>query len=250
MMKNGVIYCAISPSGKKYYGLSSNFRKRKEKHRKNYKKIRKNYFYTAIRKYGFENIEWIIVETVNSDSLIELRILLAEREKYWIKKDKTYLKEYGYNMTLGGEGKLGFSNSIKTRLKMSEAKKNMSQETKNKIRDYRIGKSSGMAGKLHSKKTKEKISNSLLGEKRRPFSEETKKRMSESHNKRKGVSPSKETREKIRNSQIGRIFTDNHRKKLSDSAKKRERKPMSDETKEKIRLSCIASKNPKTKKEA
>jgi len=245
MMEIGVIYCAILPSGKKYYGLSSNFEKRKEKHKKDYKKIRKNYFYTAIRKYGFENIKWDIVETVNSDNLVQLRILLSEREKYWIKKDKTYLKEYGYNMTLGGDGALGLKRSTETRLKMSEAKKNMSQETKNKIRNYRIGKSSGMAGKLHSEKTKEKISNSLIGKKRNPIMKRNILKLEKNTKKRCRVSPSKETREKISNSQIGRIFSDDHRKKLSESAKKRKRTPMTVETKEKIRLSCIATKNNK-----
>lgn len=159
-MKSGVIYCAISPSGKKYYGFSSNFEKRKIKHQKDFKKIRQSYFYTAIRKYGFDSIQWIIVETVQSDNLPQLKILLSEREKYWIQKDKTYLKEFGYNMTLGGEGKLGYETSLETKSKMSFAKRNMTQETKDKIADYRKGKFSGMKGKEHSEKTRNQMKKS------------------------------------------------------------------------------------------
>jgi len=94
-------------------------------------------------------------------------------------------------------------------------------------------------------KRKEKISNSLIGKKRNPIMKRNILKLEKNTKKRCRVSPSKETREKISNSQIGRIFSDDHRKKLSESAKKRKRTPMTVETKEKIRLSCIATKNNK-----
>jgi len=101
----GFIYCAKSPSGKKYYGKS--FKSLDNVMRRHYKKSNsfpQRYFYTAIKKYGINNFEWILVEEFHFLDKFILQEKLNEREIFWIKKDKTYLKEYGYNMTLGGDG--------------------------------------------------------------------------------------------------------------------------------------------------
>jgi len=54
--------------------------------------------YNAIQKYGWENVEHILLEEGLTAEMA------AEREKYYIALYKTNEKEYGYNLTYGGEG--------------------------------------------------------------------------------------------------------------------------------------------------
>lgn len=117
-MISGVIYCAISPSNNKYYGYAFNFQKRMINHKTSAKKGVKRIFYNAIKKYGFENFKWNIIETYNKETKQELINILSEREIYWIAKDKTFLREYGYNMTLGGDGWRG-NHTEETKQKIS-----------------------------------------------------------------------------------------------------------------------------------
>jgi group I intron endonuclease len=133
----GLIYCAISPSNKKYYGFAFELQSRKKRHLKESIKILdENHFHRAIRKHGFENFGWEIKETYEVENKRDLLTILYEREKFWIKKDKTYLREYGYNMTEGGTGGDTFSfrseeSQNKTREKIRIGNLNQSQESKN-----------------------------------------------------------------------------------------------------------------------
>ena len=52
----------------------------------------------SIKKYGIENFKKETIEICNSDEE------LNEREKYWIYLYKSFKKEIGYNLTLGGTG--------------------------------------------------------------------------------------------------------------------------------------------------
>jgi hypothetical protein len=95
-------------------------------------------------------------------------------------------------------------------------------EMRKKMSESHLGKSSGMKGKKHSKETKEqmskthtgmicseeskqKVTNSKLGKKRKPFSDEWKKKMSDAHKARKRKPMSEETKKKISESTKGRI---------------------------------------------
>jgi group I intron endonuclease len=120
-MIEGIIYCATSPSRKKYYGFTStDLNTRKYYHIRCFKKGKRTHFYTAFQKYGWENFKWEIIETFSAPSKKELKSLLCEREIFWIEKDKTFIKEYGYNMTKGGDGRFGNTHSKKTRSILSE----------------------------------------------------------------------------------------------------------------------------------
>lgn len=55
----------------------------------------KRSLYNAIRKYGKEHFKIELIEETDSPN---------EREKYWIKYYNTY--KYGYNATMGGDGKI------------------------------------------------------------------------------------------------------------------------------------------------
>jgi len=104
-MYKGIIYCAISPNGKRYIGLSTkSLNQRKSQHFSIFKKSPRNlYFYNALRKYGFDNFEWILLEEIEADSKIDLLKDLKILESFYISKYNTSKKEFGYNLTLGGD---------------------------------------------------------------------------------------------------------------------------------------------------
>lgn len=166
----GYIYCATSPSNKKYYGKTINtVESRKDGHKKD--KDGKTVFYCAIKKYGFDNFIWTIIEeycVVLTNDLrldkIELNDILCEREKYWIKTDKTYLREFGYNGTMGGDGVIGHIYTSEEKLAISKrisgagnpnfGGRLMTTEVKNKIRNT-------LTGTILKEETKEKIKTSV-----------------------------------------------------------------------------------------
>lgn len=147
--------------------------------------------YDAMNKYGIDNFKIELVEHV-----ADVKIL-NEREKYWISYYKTMDKNFGYNMTEGGDGgrlspemhamigkKVSIANkgriaSEETRKKISDAHKGMSpsQETKDKISqtNKRLGISPPktslpgelhpMWGKTHTQEAKEKLSLARMGKK-------------------------------------------------------------------------------------
>ena len=86
-------------NGKCYIGQTIlTINKRKSGHI--YKSLKKSdncYFHKAIRKYGKDNFLWeIICECKTKKEL-------NEKEIYYIKQQKSYVKENGYNLTHGGE---------------------------------------------------------------------------------------------------------------------------------------------------
>lgn len=146
-MITGIIYIYTSPSGKSYIGQTWNPEKRKVDHRN---KVRDTAFSKAIKKYGFDNMKYEVIHHGISSQL-ELDIL----EMSEIKNRKT-LFPFGYNLTEGGMAGL------------------LSEETKKKISDLKIGKK-------HSDITKRKMSESRKG---RIFSDESRLKMSESQKRR------------------------------------------------------------------
>jgi len=94
------IYLITSPSGKHYVGQSTstfegkrNWYRRFEKYSSTDRKIA-----NAIKKYGWDNMKFEIIEENNAWSKKELN----DREIYWIAEYKSV--ELGYNMTNGGDG--------------------------------------------------------------------------------------------------------------------------------------------------
>ena len=121
-----------------------------------------------------------------------------------------------HNKTNGGEGSSGVVRSEETRRKMSETKKNPSEETRKKI-----GKAS--KGRTHSQETKKKLSEANKG---KTLSEETKRKISETKK-----NPSEETRKKIGKASKGRTHSQETKKKMSEAHKG---KTLSEETKRKM----------------
>lgn len=93
------IYAIINTITNKIYIGSTriNFKKRWQCHMSDLRlgKHHSKHLQHAYNKYGIENFKFEILEEMNSHD--EYTIL--KREEYYIKKYKSYLKDYGYNMT-------------------------------------------------------------------------------------------------------------------------------------------------------
>jgi len=133
------------------------------------------YFHNSIRKHGVDSFDWEILE----DGLLDEE--LNEREIFYIKKYDTF--NNGYNLTLGGEGCHGYKHPEEILIFLSER---------------RIGSKASI-------ETRQKMSTSHMGKppttKGMKFSDETRKKMSESS---KGMLHTEETKEKIRQANLGK----------------------------------------------
>lgn len=102
-------------NGKRYVGITNNTSKRWYGKGKHYNGC--PYFYSAIQKYGWDNFAHEVI--VRGLTLAEA----SEMEQYYIAKYKTCDKEYGYNLTRGGQNAptmLGKHHSEETKRKIGE----------------------------------------------------------------------------------------------------------------------------------
>ena len=131
----------------------------------------------AIKKYGKDSFQVFVLEECSSETE------LKQKEIQLIRERKSLATETGYNLTLGGDGRLGYKLSEETKRKIGEGNigKVMSNEAKEKMsvaaKKRSVGKLSPMDGKKHTEESKQKIISFLIGRKQ---SEETKRKKSES----------------------------------------------------------------------
>ena len=160
------VYEHITPSGKRYIGITSKKPENRWNNGRGYKKG--SAFRRAIDKYGWENIQHNIVSTD-----------LTEKEAKWL---ENYLICYyltfvgfkdckGYNCTLGGDGTVG-------RKPTEEEKNRISEKLKGKhpSEETRIKLSEARKGKHNSEEARRKLSEARKGIK---FSDEHRRRISE-----------------------------------------------------------------------
>jgi group I intron endonuclease len=76
-------------------------------------------FAQAIRKYGIDNFVIEEIERFKAQTKRDLKPVLDEAEKKYIKQYNSYLK--GYNSTKGGDGTVGFKLSEEHKRKISES---------------------------------------------------------------------------------------------------------------------------------
>lgn len=233
--QDGIIYMATSPSGKKYIGkvVNGNLKNRKKRHlldaymidlSGNYKCNYK--FANAIRKYGIDNFEWMVICKLPAD-------ILCNAEIYAIYMFDTY--NNGYNSTIGGDGWSGRRHSKKTKQKMSKNQsgesntfygKHHSEETKKKLSEINLGENNSFYGKCHSEETKQKLSKMNSGKNSSNYgkhlSEETKRKLSEALT---GRHCSEETKKKLskinsgkNNPNYGKHHSEETKKRMSESA--------------------------------
>lgn len=164
-----------------YIGFSASFdfEQRWVKHKKNAKIGVDYHLYRAMRKYGIENFSFEILEMGEN---VEYGLKIAEPMYIsWLKPK--------YNMTLGGDGILGFkfseeqneANSLRQRgvKKAPRSKEHCENISKSKLGDLHPRP---FKGKKHTEEARRKIAEWHTG---RKHSEESKLKMSESAKKRK-----------------------------------------------------------------
>lgn len=218
------VYKHTAPNGKVYIGITGGKVKNRWQNGHGYKK---QIFYRAIKKYGWENI--------NHEILFEglTKKQAGEMEQHLIEKYDCIIPK-GYNKSKGGEyGALGVHPSDETRKKLSEAHKGYqpSLETRRKL-------SESNKGRHVSAETRRKIGESFkrtyhnnpelrkkLSEVRKGIhpSPESCRKNSEAHkganNWNYGKHQSAETRQKISESLKGRHLSIETRQKISEAEK-------------------------------
>lgn len=137
----GYIYKLISPSGKCYIGQTVNLKRRLSDYKNFHHCEKQKKLFNAIRKYGFENFQWEIIEFINIESKQELQKKLNELEISYIKLFNSI--DNGYNICKGGDQyKLGVKTSEETKQKQRDS---WTTEKRKKLSDKNKGKRSGNA---------------------------------------------------------------------------------------------------------
>ena len=152
--KKYCVYMHISPNNKKYIGLTGRKPERRWRNGEGYKKH--PYFYSAIKLYGWENFEHrILFDNLTKED--------AERiEHLCIALFKTYIKDFGYNLSKGGEsGSYGCKKSEeqKEHLRQINLGKKLSEETKDKLSKAHTGLKMNLSDEQRAKKSQEFMKN-------------------------------------------------------------------------------------------
>lgn len=99
----GLIYCFTNKlNGKKYIGQTQQSLKQRISNHLS-KSSKRFYFQSALEKYGIDNFIIEVLDNISCKNKQELKLQLNEREKFYIAKHNTTNRNYGYNLTKGGE---------------------------------------------------------------------------------------------------------------------------------------------------
>lgn len=151
------IYCIENlKSGKKYIGKSLNIeaRWREHKHFLRHGTHGNRHLQSSWNKYGEESFKFYVVQESTREQIDEL-------EKVWIEKLNTYNE--GYNLTKGGDGQCG---------------RYLTEEQKKHLSEINMGEKNPNYGLKRSEETRRLMSKAMR-HKRRPMTEEHKKKISE-----------------------------------------------------------------------
>lgn len=161
----GVIYLAEnSIDGKLYIGKTvRDIEKYVRTHYFNSKRGVKKYLYNAIRKYGWDNFSWWVIDTATTKKK------LNDLEASYIRYLHTF-RPYGYNLTFGGDGGA----------------------------DYLLGKSDEEKKKIREKKAATRKRNNSNDSTRKALKEYSEKNREEIRQRNKKIMQNPVTREKLR----------------------------------------------------
>lgn len=127
-MKLYCVYMHITPNGKKYVGVTG--QKPIKRWKNGYGYVTHSHFYNAILKYGWDNIEHLII--AEGLSLYDAYKL----EQQLIAQYNLTDREFGYNECIGGEGANGYHHTeeykekLRNRRISDEQRKQISQTVK------------------------------------------------------------------------------------------------------------------------
>ena len=162
------VYVHISPSGKRYYGLTCQQVKKRWLNGMGY--IKNEHFYRAIQKYGWDAFKHeIVAEGLTREEACAL-------EESLIAEYHTQDYNFGYNITSGGESNR-HAQSSKDKISKANKGRVHTEETKRKWSKMRMGHSSKLKGRTLSEEHKRKISESLRGKPHPPANTNTNKRI-------------------------------------------------------------------------
>lgn len=161
-----VVYCAHNIINDKVYigytqqGLNNRKKTHYSKAKNN--NTSNNYFHLALIKYKRDDFKWyIIYENDNLDKLKEM-------EKHYISEFNSNNRDFGYNLTNGGE-QCYFNDEVKLKISKKAIERNLN------------GSNNPFFGKKHSEETKQKLSETRKGICYNPgykHSEQTKQKLS------------------------------------------------------------------------
>lgn len=142
-MAEGIIYMYTSPKGKSYIGKTLDEKTRIKSHRIKTNGGSNYHIHRAMRKYGYENMEYRIIVRVCAKRDV-LNKQLCKLEMYYINKYNTF--KCGYNMSKGGDGPIGYKHP-------SEMIKHLSEYRKQNLASHigLTGKENHMYGKRGKK---------------------------------------------------------------------------------------------------
>lgn len=110
------------------------------------------YFYSAIKKYGWENFSHEILETgLNKEEA-------ANKERFYIQLYKSNQINFGYNLTSGGEKQKILSSQSREKMSLAKKGKPLSEEHKKHISEVTCGKNNPNYGHKCPEEVKRKIS--------------------------------------------------------------------------------------------
>lgn len=132
------VYMHVCPNNKRYIGITKQLPDDRWKNSLGYKT--QSVFWRAIQKYGWNNIDHIIVQTeLTHDEACDLEVKL-------IAEYKTNNPKYGYNRTSGGDGTCEFSHKNphdeewRRKVSLANTGKKRTDESKQKMREAKLGK--------------------------------------------------------------------------------------------------------------
>ncbi len=239
-MLSGIYYIFNNSDGKLYVGSSNNLNQRKKSHflllRKN--KHDNSYLQNSWNKYGEKNFEFIIIQLIDKDFLLEC-------EQYWMDYFKSYRRNSGYNLSnKSGGGCSGIILTEQTKKRMSLNQqgvrnnfygKKHTKESLQKISQCSSGKNNPFYGKHHTEKTKLHLSQCSTGNKNALGSKRSKEYCENMSIARTGKLVGKD------NPMYGKHHTEEAKKKISLANKGSKR---SDSEKQKMSDATKGQKNP------
>lgn len=133
-----------------YVGQTNNLKRRWSRHKyEAFTKLNKKPLYQSIRKYGMDNFELIELEQHTKEEI-------DAAEQFWVSFFQSDKKEYGYNLTIGGNLH-SKSLTIKPRTP-SMLGKHHTPEVRQKMSEDRRGEKNAFYGKQHTQQSKQLMS--------------------------------------------------------------------------------------------